>query len=526
MNGGFGAGVRRSVFPVVVFLAAMSVSFAAFGAGPSMMPGFPMRAGASIMLMWMPFPGAESYNVYRSEVPGGPYQKIANSPANNFMDTNASSEKSYYYVIKAVVGGKEGDASAEAVLRGVEPMKTPTFVGSLVTPDNKISIRWENNPKAAFYNLYRSETEKGDYKLLASVQDTKYTDAAVKPGKSYYYKVTAVSSSNIESPKAGAGYAVKVVQQAAAEETTVVMVKRAVEEIGSFDVEDKIVLRTPKDVAEDGQGGFFVTDGRGFVMHISKDFKYQGSFPKDQETGEGSGGHAEGICFDVKKKQLYSAIADANQVRVFGDDAKLLRTISLDKPAPDAKTRTDWGPAPVDVAVGVDGVLWVVDGSYFQLVAFNDKGEEIRRIGLPREHKDRKAGDTNLVAPSFLSVNPKNGNLYVLEVAMQRVSVFDKTGKFLFHMGGRGAQPGKFLLPAGIAVDGSGTAFVADRNLERIQSFDEKGNYTATLVNPKKNSPDKQVRIAPGAVGVAAAGGVVFYSDILSEKVVAYKLSP
>jgi hypothetical protein len=84
----------------------------------------------------------------------------------------------------------------------------------------------------------------------------------------------------------------------------------------------------------------------------------------------------------VKKKQLYSAIADANQVRVFGDDAKLLRTISLDKPAPDAKTRTDWGPAPVDVAVGVDGVLGVVDGRFLKLVAVKDKGGGCRRLGL------------------------------------------------------------------------------------------------------------------------------------------------
>lgn len=521
MKGGTYMGVRA--VRIALFLVFLSFAGAALAAGPSFMPGFPLRAGANVMLMWMPFPGAASYNVYRSDTPGGPYQKVANAPANNFMDMNVSADKSAYYIVKAIVGGKEGDASQEVALKGIEPMRTPNIAGHLVTPDNKVSIRWEANPQAAFYNLYRSETEKGDFKLLTSVQDTKYTDAAVTAGKTYYYTVTAVNSSNNESPKAAKAYAVKAAQQVAVEEKAVTLVRREVEEVGSYDVDGQIILRTPKDIAVDSDGSFYVVDGRGFVQHISKDFKYINALGERPADFQGNWGFPEGVFFDAKAKELYVAFTDGAMVRIFDAEGKLARSISLAKPNPDTTSRLDWPPAPVDMAIGTDGTLWLVDGGYYQLIGYNGKGEEVKRVSLPREHKDRKPGDGNLVAPSFIAVNPRNGNLYVLEVGMQRVSMFDKGGKFLLHMGGRGALPGKFLLPAGLAVDENGVAYVGDRNLDRIQTFDEKGTYLATLVNPKKKTPEKQIQIAPGALGLAVHNGMIYYSNIAGEKVVAFK---
>jgi len=513
----------------ILFLVLACFAGSAFAAGPTFMPGFPLRAGANVMLMWMPFPGASSYNVYRSEKSGGPYGKIGNSPANNYMDTSAPAEASVFYVVKPVVGGKEGDSSPEAVLQGVEAMKSPAFVGDLITPDNKISVRWENNPKAAFYNLYRSESEKGDYKLLASLQDTKYTDASVTMGKSYYYRVTAVSSTNQESPKSGKPLVVKMVREEAVEQKVAAMVRKAVEQVATFDLDGQYVIRSPKDVAFDGSGNLFVSEGRGYLVHVEaakedmKLLKTIGGAPPDYK---GTWGYAEGIFFEPKRKELYVAYSDVNTVRVFDTEGSLLRSFSLPKPNPGVAPKLDWAPAPVDVAVGADGIVWVSDGAYYQLVGFNERGEEVRRIGLPRENKDRKPGDENPVAPSFLAVHPSNGNLYVLEVAMQRVSVYDKGGKLVVRIGGRGSQPGKFLLPAGVAIDENGTAYVADRNLERLQGFDEKGEYLATYVNPKKKTPEAQVQIVGGALSVAVRKGFIAYSDILGEKVVLYKITP
>ncbi len=516
----------RTVVAVLGAVGLLVAVSAVHAAGPAFMPGFPLRAGTNVMLMWMPFPGATGYNVYRSEKSGGPYEKIGNTQANTYMDANAPMDKSFFYVVKGLVGGKEGEASAEASLARIEPMKTPEFLGFLITAEGKVALRWEASPKAAFYNVYRSDAEKGNYKLLSSVQDTRYTDADVSKGKTYYYKVTAISASNVESAKAEKAYPIKVERVEVVAEKTVAIVRKPVEEVNTYDVDDKIVLRTPRGIGLDGEGNIFVVDGRGFVQYVSKDCKYIRSIGERPANFDGNWGYAEAAFFDPKQGELYIAYTDVNVIRVYDRDGKLIRSFALAKPDSSTAPKLDWPPAPVGLTVGADGNLWVTDSSYYQIVVVTREGAEVRRISLPREHKDRKVGDGNLIAPSSIAYSPKTGNVYVLEVPDQRVTVYDKDGKFVGRVGGRGAGPGKFLLPAGVAVDEDGNIYVGDRNLERMQSFDPKGEYQATYIKPKIKDQQRQITIFPGAYGVAASRGMIYYTNHMGEKLVVYKIVP
>lgn len=514
----------RRTAAVLAALMMIAGATSVRAAGPSMMPGFPLRAGSNVMLMWMPFPGAASYNVYRAEKAGGPYEKVGSTPANTLMDANIPMDKAVYYTVKALIDGKEGDASAEVTLSGIEPMKTPAFSGFLITQDGKVALRWENNPKAAFYNLFRSDAEKGEYKLLTSIQDTKHTDTNVTSGKTYYYKVTAVSSGNIESPKAEKPYVVKAEKVVVVEEKQYTLIRKDVSEENTYDVDGNMVLRSPKDVALDGRGNLFVADGRGFIHYVSGEFKLLRTIGEAPAGFKGTWGFAEGIFFDQKAGLLYCVYPANNQIRVFDLEGKMSGIFSLDKPDPKSAPKLDWAPYPVDIIVGGDGNLWVTDAAYFQIVVLGKDGKEIRRISLPRENPGRKPDDGNLISPSMLAINPKTGKVYVLEVALQRVTVLDKEGKFAGRMGGRGAMPGKMLLPAGVAVDEDGTVYVGDRNQAQMQSFSEKGEYLATFVNPKKKDADRQLGIFPGIVGVAVSNGMIYYTDVLGERVVAYKI--
>jgi hypothetical protein len=79
--------------------------------------------GGNVELSWWGTPGADSYSVLRSTVPGGPYTAIASGIAGllTYTDT-ALAPNTYYYAITAQTAAGDSPASAEArVNTGVVP---------------------------------------------------------------------------------------------------------------------------------------------------------------------------------------------------------------------------------------------------------------------------------------------------------------------------------------------------------------------------------------------------------------------
>ena len=55
---------------------------------------------------------------------------------------------------------------------------------------NAVKLSWSGCYHVTGYNIYRSTSEYGKYKRIATVKDAKsYTDTSVKNGKKYYYKI-------------------------------------------------------------------------------------------------------------------------------------------------------------------------------------------------------------------------------------------------------------------------------------------------------------------------------------------------
>jgi len=79
----------------------------------------------------------------------------------------------------------------------------------------------------------------------------------------------------------------------------------------------------------------------------------------------------------------------------------------------------------------------------------------------------------------------KNGDIFVseghsdAEGTPARVLKFDKTGKFIKSWGKLGKGTGEFVQPHALAFDSKGRLFVGDRSNNRIQIFDQDGNYLA-----------------------------------------------
>lgn len=100
--------------------------------------------------------------------------------------------------------------SGTCTVCGVSKLSTPV----MNTPSNnsttgRIKLSWDFVSGASYYNVYRADSEKGTYNLLAKgtkVSDTVFTDGTSgKAGNTYWYKVSAVDVNGAElSDKSGA----------------------------------------------------------------------------------------------------------------------------------------------------------------------------------------------------------------------------------------------------------------------------------------------------------------------------------
>ena len=88
-----------------------------------------------VSLTWATYIGATSYNVKRSETPGGPYTLVGTPTETSFTDSPLANGTPYYYVVSAVASSESPDST--------EVTATPTGVdATLSTVVSSQSILW------------------------------------------------------------------------------------------------------------------------------------------------------------------------------------------------------------------------------------------------------------------------------------------------------------------------------------------------------------------------------------------------
>ena len=76
------------------------------------------------------------------------------------------------------------------------------------------------------------------------------------------------------------------------------------------------------------------------------------------------------------------------------------------------------------------------------------------------------------------------GNIFVSDgYGNSRVAKFDKNGKFIKSWGSQGTAPGQFNTLHSIAIDAQGNVYIGDRGNQRIQVFDNDGNFKTMYQN-------------------------------------------
>ena len=155
---------------------------------------------AQVSLSWNASSGATSYNVLRSATSGGSYSRIGTPTATSFTDSSVTSGTPYYYVVQAVNSAGTSSNSNE-VSATPQPATAPAAPTNLTASGarRKINLSWTQSTSAGVIQnkVYRSTTGiSGSYLLLVTLSaTTSFSDSNISRWQTYYYMVTAVSSS-------------------------------------------------------------------------------------------------------------------------------------------------------------------------------------------------------------------------------------------------------------------------------------------------------------------------------------------
>jgi sugar lactone lactonase YvrE len=149
---------------------------------------------------------------------------------------------------------------------------------------------------------------------------------------------------------------------------------------------------------------------------------------------------------------------------------------------PSGTLLASWGAGAFEFPHGFgldpEGNVWATDQRTHQVFEWSPDGRLLLTLG-----ERGQAGDppSRLSEPTDVAV-AANGDIFVTEghsfaAGANRVSKFRADGTFVMSWGSTGSGPGQFNVPHTIAFDSRGRVFVGDRANNRIQIFDQDGNF-------------------------------------------------
>ena len=147
----------------------------------------------SVLVTWNAVAGATAYEVQRSTSSKGVYTVIAEGVTEtSFTDTALVTGKTYYYKVRPYDGSVDprvyGPVSSYKYAAPAWPSLTLQAASGGF---DSVKLSWNTVAGAAGYEVYRADSSRGTYRLVATATASSLTDEGLSTGKTYYYKVRA-----------------------------------------------------------------------------------------------------------------------------------------------------------------------------------------------------------------------------------------------------------------------------------------------------------------------------------------------
>jgi peptidylamidoglycolate lyase len=154
------------------------------------------------------------------------------------------------------------------------------------------------------------------------------------------------------------------------------------------------------------------------------------------------------------------------------------------------------------VTIDSQGFLWVTDSVGHLVQKFSPDGRLLMTLGRKGVVGDNASRDL-FNQPNHVAIAP-NGDIYVSDgYQNSRVVHFSSNGQFVRIIGGvKGGQPGQLQVPHGVALDSQGRILVNDSDNQRVSVFDKQGKFVETWPFPSR-----------GGIAVTA-DDTVYISDV------------
>lgn len=161
--------------------------------------------------------------------------------------------------------------------------------------------------------------------------------------------------------------------------------------------------------------------------------------------------------------------------RLFVSDPGLRHVLVFNKDHKAEDVITEGMSSPGGLAIDTKNrLLYVADIDLDQILVYDaDTLKLLRKIGTAgHNHELTSPGD--FAKPAGVAVD-QEGNLYVADTLNNRIEIFDADGQFISTFGKAGDGPGYFARPKGVAIDSDGHVWVADGVQDRVQVFTKDG---------------------------------------------------